>query len=148
MKLKSTLVSVAVSAIVAGVAGCGGASSESSDSSAASSEETSSPEEMSSPEEPSASPKKSDSPAEEEPAVITIKDFEFMGPETVSPGATVTVQNDDSSSHTVTAEEGEEVFDVVVEGGASETFKVPDEPGEYAYVCSFHPEMTATLVVE
>lgn len=36
----------------------------------------------------------------------------------------------------------------VVEPGSSQTveFKAPD-PGEYAFVCTLHPEMSGTLIV-
>lgn len=82
----------------------------------------------------------------EEAAAITIADFEFQGPDSVAPGAEVTVTNEDSTSHTVTADEGS--FDVTVEGGATATFTAPSEPGSYDYVCNFHGDMTGTLVVK
>lgn len=89
-----------------------------------------------------------DSPAEEQPAeevVITISDFAFEVPASVSPGATVTVVNEDNSFHTVTADD--ETFDVNAPGGESVTFTAPEEPGEYPFHCTPHPNMTAALVV-
>lgn len=85
-----------------------------------------------------------EAPAEER--VITISDFAFDVPATVPPGAEVTVVNEDSSFHTVTAADG--AFDVDAPGGETVTFTAPDEPGEYAFSCTPHPQMTATLTVE
>ncbi len=67
-------------------------------------------------------------------------------PETVSPGSTVTVVNEDSAAHTVTSSPAG-AFGVSVTGGQTATFTAPDEPGEYAIICLFHGNMTATLVV-
>ncbi|MBG6218203.1 plastocyanin [Arthrobacter sp. CAN_A6] len=83
-------------------------------------------------------------PAEE--AVITITDFEYMMPETITPGATVTVINEDDAPHTVTAED-DGGFDVDVPAGETVTFTAPEEAGEYAVICTYHPEMSATLVI-
>lgn len=80
-------------------------------------------------------------------AVIEIKDFEFNGPEKVAPGATIMVQNNDRSTHSFTAEGGEFEEVILEGGGATGMFTAPSEPGEYAYVCKFHPEMVDTLVV-
>jgi plastocyanin len=79
--------------------------------------------------------------------VIEIQDFKYKGPDKVAPGATIMVQNNDRSPHSLTSEGGD--FDEVVleGGGAVGTFTAPDEPGEYPYVCKFHPEMVDTLVV-
>lgn len=77
--------------------------------------------------------------------VITISDFEFEVPDTIPAGAEVTIVNEDSSFHTVTADDG--AFDVDAPGGESVTFTAPDEPGEYAFHCTPHPNMTATLVI-
>jgi len=85
--------------------------------------------------------------ADAEPVVITIKDFAFTGPASVAPGATVMVVNEDRSSHTLTSEK-DDFDEVLVQGGADGTFTAPTEPGEYAYVCTYHPEMTGTLVVK
>lgn len=78
---------------------------------------------------------------------ITVKDFGYGAPITVSPGATVAVTNMDSARHTVTADEGS-AFDVDVQGnGGTGTFTAPRQPGTYAYHCTFHPGMHGTLTV-
>lgn len=78
--------------------------------------------------------------------VITIKDFDFQTPGSVPAGAEITVKNEDSASHTVTAS-GQGGFDVVIEGKSSATFTAPDKPGAYPYICRFHGNMTGTLTV-
>ncbi|MEX5297200.1 cupredoxin domain-containing protein [Kocuria sp. CPCC 205292] len=84
-------------------------------------------------------------PAEE--PVITVEDFAYELPDSVAPGATVTVINEGEATHTVTAQDAG-TFDAVVAGGGTTTFTAPDEPGEYPIACSYHPEMSGTLVVE
>jgi plastocyanin len=79
-------------------------------------------------------------------AVITIKDFAFTTPSSVSPGATVTVKNQDNTAHTVTADSGNS-FDDQAQTGNS-TFTAPSKPGSYPFHCSIHPEMHGTLVVK
>lgn len=83
-------------------------------------------------------------PAEE--ATITIRNFDYAMPETIAPGATVTVVNEDDAPHTVTAKDGGG-FDVDVAAGATATFTAPDDPGEYAVICIYHPAMSGTLVI-
>ena len=81
-------------------------------------------------------------------AAITIKNFDYGAPITVSPGATVTVTNKDSAEHTVTADQGS-AFDVEVkENGGPGTFTAPSAPGTYPYHCTYHPNMHGTLTVQ
>jgi plastocyanin len=79
-------------------------------------------------------------------STITISDFAFTTPDSVSPGATVTVDNKDSTAHTVTADGGGS-FDDQANAGIS-TFTAPDKPGSYPFHCNFHPGMHGTLVVK
>ncbi|MDQ0849712.1 plastocyanin [Arthrobacter sp. B3I9] len=81
-------------------------------------------------------------------ASISIKDFDYGAPITVSPGATVMVTNMDSAEHTVTADQGS-AFDVEVkENGGTGTFTAPTAPGTYPFHCTYHPNMHGTLTVQ
>ena len=149
MSVKS-LLSVAVLSAFLGVAGCSASEDAVSQSAPAASESsTAEPEGPSSPggpEEPS-SPDASGEESGAEPVVIEIKDFQYQGPDKVAPGATIMVQNNDRSTHSLTAEDGEFEEVILEGGGATGMFTAPSEPGEYAYVCKFHPGMADTLVV-
>ncbi len=77
-------------------------------------------------------------------ASITIQNKSFT-PSPVKAGSTVTVQNKDGFSHTVTGDNGE--FDVTVNGGSTATFKAPATAGSYKFHCNIHSSMHATLTV-
>jgi plastocyanin len=79
--------------------------------------------------------------------VITIKSFKFSGPSSVKPGATVTVTNEDSVAHTVTADDSSGGFDVKVDANSTATFTAPSKAGDYAYHCTYHSNMHGTLTV-
>ena len=79
-------------------------------------------------------------------ATITIADFAFDAPASVSVGDTVEVVNEDSVGHTWTNADG--VFDsgTLAQG---ETFEFTfEEAGEFDFFCSVHPNMTGTITVE
>ena len=78
--------------------------------------------------------------------VISIAHFRFGVPASVAPGAQITIKNGDSQAHTVTSTTGE--FDVKVDPDRTATFTAPSKPGSYPFVCSFHGNMTGTLVVK
>lgn len=80
------------------------------------------------------------------PAEILIKGFKYQGAETVSPGAEITVTNEDMEAHTITADTGD-AFDANIQAGTS-TFTAPTEPGTYSYHCNFHGNMKGTLTVK
>ncbi len=82
------------------------------------------------------------------PNTITIKDFKFLPSEiTVSPGAKVTVTNQDTVVHTVTA--NDKAFDTGnLAGGQGGELTAPSKPGSYPFICTPHPYMTGTLVVK
>lgn len=80
-------------------------------------------------------------------AKITIDNFQFTSPQSVAPGATVTVVNSDQAEHSVTADQGN-AFNVDIEGSKSATFTAPTQPGTYAYHCSYHPMMHGQLIVQ
>jgi plastocyanin len=139
MALKSYVSVLAGVLLTVGVAGCSSSDDnggESAPPSASSSRSGGTP----------AAEESSDAAAAE-PVVITIKDFKFTGPASVAPGTTVTVVNEDRSSHTLTSDK-DDFDEVLLQGGAEGTFTAPTKPGNYAYVCTYHPEMTGTLVVK
>lgn len=98
--------------------------------------------------EPSAGTSMSESaeaaPAED--AMITITDFEYQMPDSIAPGAEVTVTNEDTAPHTVTAD-GKGDFNVEVGPGESVTFTAPEKAGEYPVICTYHPQMSATMIM-
>lgn len=79
---------------------------------------------------------------------VDIVDFEYAPVDaTVAAGSEVTFTNADGTPHTATASDGSFNTDSI-DGDAEGTITAPDEPGEYAYICSFHPFMKGTLIVE
>ena len=77
---------------------------------------------------------------------ISIDDFAFS-PSTleVEAGATVTVTNNDSATHTWTSTDGEWDSDDLDNGATFEhTF---DEAGTFDYRCNIHTSMTGTITV-
>ncbi|MFE4636227.1 cupredoxin domain-containing protein [Streptomyces sp. NPDC056773] len=79
---------------------------------------------------------------------VRIKGFKFIPADVkVAAGAKVTVINEDSAPHTLTATEGYAFDTGTIEGGASGTFTAPSKPGSYSFYCSVHPDMKGTLVV-
>ena len=65
----------------------------------------------------------------------------------VRPGEKVSVMNKDSAAHTVTATDGDAFDTGNIAGGEPGTFTAPAETGEYAFVCTLHPDMQGTLIV-
>ena len=77
---------------------------------------------------------------------IRIKNFQFSIA-TVKGGETVTVQNNDSTTHTVTSDKAGQ-FDVGnVDPGKSATFTAPAAAGSYSFHCKIHSFMHGTLTV-
>jgi plastocyanin len=80
-------------------------------------------------------------------AQIMITNFNF-DPETITikAGSTVTWTNQDSVAHTVVAQDGSWKSESLAKGTSfSYTF---DKPGTYAYICSIHPTMKGTIIVQ
>lgn len=79
---------------------------------------------------------------------IVIKDFTFVPAAlTVAPGTTVTVKNEDSTTHTVTAS-SDKAFDTGdIAPGRSATFAAPKKAGTYDYICTIHQFMKGSLTV-
>jgi plastocyanin len=146
MKIDRGAASLLLALALFGVTGCGASGGEPEQGSG---EPAQSEPEMTSHESMSGEPSSdtgNDAEASGE-VVITVENFQYDIPESVSPGATITVVNKDSAPHTVTSEE-EGIFDAVFEGGETVTFTAPEEPGEYPFFCVYHPDMTGTLVVK
>ncbi len=79
---------------------------------------------------------------------VEIVDFEFTPADAiVAAGSDVTFTNADGTPHTATAADGSFNTDSI-DGDSEGTITAPDEPGDYAFVCSFHPFMKGTLTVE
>lgn len=81
---------------------------------------------------------------------ITIQNFAFSPATlTVAAGSIVTVDNKDTTTHTVTASDSAKSFNTGdVAASATTTFKAPSAPGTYAYTCTIHPFMHGTLIVQ
>jgi plastocyanin len=77
----------------------------------------------------------------------TISDFKFTpATVTIHTGDTITWTNDGPSEHTATASNGSFNTGILKKGqSASHTFT---QPGTYAYICTIHPWMHGTIVVE
>jgi plastocyanin len=79
---------------------------------------------------------------------VTISDFKFVpNALTVKPGARVNVANDDSTAHTVTADDGHSFDTGTLGGGSSKAISVT-KPGTYPYHCSIHAFMHGKLIVK
>lgn len=78
---------------------------------------------------------------------ISMKDFAFSpGNVHVPVGAKVTWKDEDNAPHIAAAADGSWSTASLLKGqSATITF---DKPGDYLYVCSYHPGMTGRLVVE
>ncbi|MBC3839967.1 hypothetical protein GXW82_06480 [Streptacidiphilus sp. 4-A2] len=79
---------------------------------------------------------------------ITIHNFAFSPAAlTVKPGEKVTVVNQDSTTHTLTAT-GAKAFDTGdISPGATTSFTAPGTAGSYPYICTIHQFMHGTLTV-
>jgi LPXTG-motif cell wall-anchored protein len=81
---------------------------------------------------------------------VSIQDF-FFEPDqlTVAPGTTVTWVNEGEAPHTVTSTDGKELDSATLQPGDTFTFTFDEgDAGEtYAYQCTIHPEMTASVTV-
>lgn len=90
------------------------------------------------------------SPPSGSSSVIVIKNFAYQ-PSTldVPAGAEVTVKNEDTAIHTVTAVGPHSgAFGTGdIEPGSTKTFRAPTTPGTYPYICTIHQFMHGTLVV-
>jgi plastocyanin len=81
-----------------------------------------------------------------EPTVIA-QDIAFAGDITVGPGGAFFFDNQDGTTHTLTADDGSFDSGEVSGGERSDAITAPDEPGDFPFHCEIHPSMTATLTV-
>ncbi|MFJ2645530.1 cupredoxin domain-containing protein [Streptomyces sp. NPDC087420] len=96
----------------------------------------------------SSSPPSSASPSSNAKAKISIKNFKFMPDKlTVAPGTKITVTNNDTTTHTLTAITDKAWDTGDIAPGKSATFTAPTKPGAYKYMCTIHPFMKGTLTV-
>lgn len=81
-------------------------------------------------------------------SAITISDFKFSpGTLQAKHGARIKVTNDDSTAHTVTADDGHSFDSGDVDSGSPTTIQAP-AAGTYSYHCTIHPFMHGKLVVQ
>jgi plastocyanin len=90
-------------------------------------------------------------PAKKKPATavgaIAIKGFAFAPADaTVKVGQKITWTNDDAVSHNVVAKSGETFESKTLAKGDTFAY-TPTKAGTISYVCTFHPQMKATLTV-
>jgi len=140
----ATLSAVAVLG-VSGLSACGSTSdSAGAGAGSGSSGDSASSAPASSSAQPSSASPSSSAPAAA--AVLTIKDYKYSGASSVAPGTQVTVKNEDSEAHTVTADSGG-AFDVKIDPGKSASFTAPAKAGSFPYHCTYHGNMHGTLKV-
>lgn len=96
---------------------------------------------------PAAASSSSNSSAPVSSIHIIIKNFAFHPDDfTVSPGATITVTNEDSVDHTFTARN--KAFNTGdIAPGQTVHLTAPSKPGSYPYLCLIHQFMTGTMTV-
>jgi plastocyanin len=79
---------------------------------------------------------------------IVISNMSYTVPPSVSPGQQLTIVNNDSANHTVTADENN-LFDIRVSGGGgSASFTAPTTPGSYPFHCKYHANMHGVLTIK
>jgi plastocyanin len=78
---------------------------------------------------------------------ISISGMNFGDPITVSPGAQITIANEDGVEHSVTSKTAGQ-FDTEVDANGQKTFTAPTQPGDYAFYCKYHSNMKSTLTVK
>ena len=77
---------------------------------------------------------------------VEMLDFEFSPPSvSVAAGGEVTWVNNGQAPHDATADD-DAFATALLEPGDSESVTF-DEPGSYSYICTIHPQMTATVEV-
>lgn len=135
-----------IAALALGLSACGSSNHDASTSSTSTSMSSSMPMPMPSGSSSSTSAGSSSTGANAAAAVISIADFAYTVPPSVAPGTKITIKNGDSQAHTVTSKDGG--FDVKVDPKGTATITAPNKAGSYKVLCTFHANMSATLVVK
>jgi plastocyanin len=78
-------------------------------------------------------------------ATISIVGFDFGDPITVAAGTSVTVVNESSETHTLTADDGSFSTGEIAPG-ASAVLQL-DEPGTHTFHCAIHSSMQGSITV-
>jgi plastocyanin len=81
------------------------------------------------------------------------KEFYIPPQITVKPGSTITWKNEDTAIHTATSgkdatPDGKFDTSLISPGQSSKPTTMPNEPGQYSYLCTLHPHMTGTVIVK
>jgi plastocyanin len=80
---------------------------------------------------------------------ITISNFMYSPmTDDVAPGATISVMNVDTVTHTLSATGGGQFNTGDIGSHQAKTFKAPTTPGTYHYICDIHQYMMGTIVVK
>jgi plastocyanin len=80
---------------------------------------------------------------------VAISNFKFVPPSvSVTKGGSITWMNKDSAAHTATLDQGDGAFDTGTLNQGDSKKLTFSTPGTFAYICSFHPFMKGTVVVE
>lgn len=80
---------------------------------------------------------------------VTISNFKFQPASlTVAPGAKITVVNNDTTTHTFTADKGGSFDTGDIAPGKSATVTAPSNAGAFPFHCTIHPFMKGTLTVK
>jgi plastocyanin len=149
MNRTTRVAAVAATTLLAfsGLAACGSSDSSGASSSSSSSTASSpSASPTSAAASPTASASASGGSSSAKTAMITIKEYKYSGASSVAPGTKISVKNEDSEAHTVTADSGSK-FNVTITPGKTKTFTAPSSAGTYKFHCTYHSNMHGTLKV-
>jgi plastocyanin len=88
-----------------------------------------------------------DGSSSEADGAVVAQGIAFANDLTVEAGAEFTFDNQDSTAHTLTADDGSFDTGAVPGSSQSDPIAAPLDAGEYPFHCEIHPVMTGTLTV-